>query len=100
MTIKAPIWTAKVADPLLATVGQPLTYTLPPAVSPVGNTFRIDVDLGAADKFVSYENGTFKVGNTTNQQVGTYPVKVTITDSLGAKTITTMNIVVRAPPLV
>jgi hypothetical protein len=54
------------------------------------------VELGAADKFVTYENGTFKIGNTTNQQVGTYPVKVTITDSKGAKTVTTLNMVVRA----
>ena len=96
MTIKAPIWTAKVADPLLVTVGQPLLYNLPPVVSPVGNPFKIDVELGAADKFVTYENGTFKIGNTTNQQVGTYPVKVTITDSKGAKTVTTLNMVVRA----
>ena len=58
------------------------------------------MDLGAAEKFVTYDNGSFKVGNTTNQQVGTYPVKVTITDSKGAKTVTTMNIVVRAPPIV
>jgi hypothetical protein len=54
------------------------------------------VELGAADKFVTYENGTLKIGNTTNQQVGTYPVKVTITDSKGAKTVTTLNMVVRA----
>jgi len=54
------------------------------------------VELGAADKFVTYENGTFKVGNTTNQQVGTYSVTVTITDSKGAKTVTKINIVVRA----
>lgn len=80
-----PAFDSKLGGPFTLKIGDNWSYTLPTYSDPEGQNFTLTVDLDTAGMFITNQNSKLYFFTTTTAiNVGTYTIKLKLTDTLGA----------------
>jgi hypothetical protein len=74
-------------------VGEPWSYTLPETIDAENEVVIIKADLGVMVTFMTFSGNTFNVpsGITTENMVKAYSIVVTLTDTNGGSSTSTIS---------